>query len=125
MTVNEKWNLGKSQCPLCCVKKEDWLHVVQCNAPSQKSHRELFLVELESKLEEHRTYPPLAQLLYGVFADTTFETPEEPIIANPTFTLIFQRAFQEQNGIGWQNLARGFVSKSWKGVQYEYYRKIK
>jgi len=125
MTVNETWNLGKSQCPICCVKKEDWLHVVQCNAPSQKSHRELFLVELESKLEEHRTYPPLAQLLYGVFADTTFETPEEPIIANPTFTLIFQRAFQEQNGIGWQNLARGFVSKSWKGVQYEYYRKIK
>ena len=101
------------------------MHVVQCNAPSQKGHRGLFLADLESKLNEYRTYPPLAQLLYKVFEDTTFEVPEEPIIANPTFTLIFQRAFQEQNGIGWQNLARGLVSKSRKGVQYEYYRKFK
>ena len=95
MTVNEMWNIGKSQCLLCCVKKENWLHVVQCNSPSQKSHCELFLSALESKLNEYRTYPPLAQLLCKVFEDTTFEIPEEPIIANPTSMLIFQRAFQE------------------------------
>ena len=117
--------MDRSQCPLCGVKKEDWLHVLQCNSPSQKSHRELFLSDFKSKLDYHRTYPSLAQLLYAIFEETTFEPPYEPIIANPTFMLIFHRAFQEQNGIGWQNLVRGLISKSWKCVQHEYYRKLK
>ena len=87
------WSLCSCDFFVLTVKKENGLYVLHCHYPSQKNHRELFLSNFESKLDYHRTYPPLAQLLYAIFEERTFEPPDEPIIADPTFMLILHRAF--------------------------------
>ena len=122
MTVNKMWNLGTDTCPICHQHKEDWTHVLQCKAPGPKAKRELFLAEFEQKLQYHNTYPPLADLFYDFFESGTFDPPEEPIIVNPNYLLSFHIAYSQQSQIGWSNFARGFMSKAWKSIQFDYYR---
>ena len=122
MTVNKLWNLGTETCPLCCQEKEDWAHVLQCPAPAPKIHRDLWLARFEEKLIFHNTYPPLADMLYDFFKKGTLDSPDEPIIVNPNFLLSFHTAYQHQTAIGWRNMARGLIAKTWKSIQFDYYR---
>jgi len=124
MMVNKKWNMGSDICPLCNSAKEDWLHILKCTAPAPSIHRDLCLAEFEEKMRLHRTYPPLAELFYEVLANPG-SIPELPVVANPNFILLFEKAFQSQSMIGWNNFIRGFISKKWKAVQYAYVRKLK
>ena len=106
MEVNHKWKLGSDICPLCNKQKEDWLHTLQCTAPVQISHRDLCLADLELKLKQYKTYPPLADFIYETVANQNLE-PENPNIINPRYMNAFEKAYQSQINVGWDNFLRG------------------
>ena len=121
MTVNCKWKLGSSTCPLCGKHEEDWKHVLKCEAPSVTTHRELCLADLEIKLKNYKTYAPLADFIYDMVAQQDLK-PDSPTIVNPRYTYLFERAYKSQCNIGWENFMRGYISKHWKAIQYEHYK---
>ena len=90
MEVNHKWKLGSDICPLCNKHKEDWLHTLQCTAPAQISHRDLCLADLELKLKQYKTYPPLADFIYETVANQNLQ-PEDPNIINPKYTYMHSK----------------------------------
>ena len=120
MEVNHRWKLGEATRPLCKSSKEDWLHVLKCSAPAPKSPHELCLETFETQLTRYRTYPPLADFIYEAMENLS-DQPEEPLIANANYSLIFHQAYNQQSNIGWQYFFRGFISKYWKAIQHRYY----
>ena len=123
MTVNNKWNLESSTCPICGQHEEDWKHVLKCEAPLPSTHRELCLADLEIKLKNYKTCPPLADSIYDIVAQQDFN-PESPTIVNPHYAYLFEQAYKSQCNIGWENFMRGYISKHWKPIQYEHCKLI-
>jgi len=68
-------------------------------------------------------YPPLADFIYETVANQNVQ-PDDPNIINPRYMNGFEKAYQSQINIGWDNFLRGYISKHWKAVQYEYYKEI-
>ena len=119
MTINHKWKLGDPICPFCRSHNEDWKHILTCNSPPRSMIRKKCILEFESALHDHNTYPPLAEFILSFISENDFN-PEEPSIINPRYCLLFHQAYHRQQQIGWENFSRGFIAFDWKCIQYRY-----
>ena len=120
MTVNQQWKLGDSLCPFCKNSKEDWKHIITCKNRVRNEMREKCIIDFELALQQHHTYPPLADFILEFITENTFD-PEEPMVINPRYCLLFHNAFHRQKQVGWENFSRGLIVFDWKCIQYKYF----
>ena len=113
MTVNQKWKLGDSLCPFCKNSREDWKHIITCKNQVRHDMREKCILDFELALQQHHTYPPLADFIIEFITDNNFD-PEEPMVINPRYCLLFHKAFHRQKQVGWENFSRGLIVFNWK-----------
>jgi len=91
--------------------------------PSSDFTPGLMFSRLRIEIETVQNVPPLADFIYETVANQNVQ-PDDPNIVNPRYMNGFEKAYQSQINIGWDNFLRGYISKHWKAVQYEYYKEI-
>ena len=79
MTVNHKWKLGDPLCPFCKTTCEDWKHIITCKNKVRNDMHEKCITDFELALQQHHTYPPLADFIIEFITENNFD-PEEPVM---------------------------------------------
>ena len=106
-------------CPMC-KQIEDQLHYTRCTHKQlMVTLREQELSRLQQKLHNIHTYGKITSIWSkSANQDQTTIT----LTATNTIELIIQKAFHDQQEIGWHNLLRGYLSSEWNTAQEEYMR---
>ena len=105
-------------CPMC-KQIEDQLHYTRCTDKLMITTREQELTRLQQKLRNIHTYGEITSL----WSKSANQDPTTiTLTATNTIELIIQKAFQDQQEIGWHNLLRGHLSREWNNAQEAYIR---
>ena len=126
MKINHQWGTSTTpNCTVCCNTPESWQHVLSCKHTNMRKVKSAQLAHMHTDLITFKTYPPLIDFILEFFEKSTFEPPEEPVIAHPLSSQLFHYAYREQNQIGWNHLAWGLISSRWRHLQQIHLQRIK
>ena len=107
-----------SKCPCCSAPQEDFVHLLTCTSTAMQSHRYSNLTTCLRQLDSIPPYnPPVANSLRNAIHAWIKQpsiTPQFIATGIPIHLRnLVQQSFIEQNDIGWDNLFRGYISKTW------------
>lgn len=111
-------NTKEAQC-LYCGRTEDQHHYLTCTDAEWKQKRGKIWHSLKERLRQLKTSNDIIAIL-GVVVAGSF-APDRIDIQNDTPLMDkLQNAIKEQQAIGWTNLVRGRIGKSWGSAQRVY-----
>ena len=121
MVVNEKWSGASNKCPVCLHTRENSMHHLQCQSQDMRRAKDSFLSDFDMDLISFKTYPPLQEFIIEFFEKLhSGQALECPDTVDQLYMVELQMAYEEQNDIGWENFARGLLSKRWRHLQHCY-----
>ena len=110
-------------CPVCEMVQEESLHYLSC---SDSVIRQLncqswnkVLVTIRKLRTTRSVSAALYNILDGLMDNTT---PITPVFPDDDIGTIARQAWEEQQKIGWINVAKGRLSKKWGTAQGFYYQ---
>ena len=107
-----------SKCPCCLTATEDFQHLLTCPDPRSTKTRYEAYEQLRMALRHHPGGAYLTRAIKTWTADPT-TPPPVPISCSNLIKHKAQVATNEQTGIGWENLFKGFIAIGWGYVHFE------
>ena len=117
----------RDRCPCWCRRnKEDWTHILRCDAPTRAEWRRTMIKAVDYKCESLKTHPELRALMVTSLQrwmhwldDTNTGTFEVPIPHDTPTPMA--RLIDKQNAIGWHHLLLGRFCNDWSQIQEAHY----
>ena len=118
MKKRKLWN--NNLCPLCQEHKETTDHIIQC-------------LDERSRLQYHKSTKKFLTHLKRVHTDPTIISIFTSVLQNPLPTFFtthvptyetdqdYMKAANEQDKIGWKNIFKGHISKTWAELQMKHF----
>ena len=116
----------RNRCPCCRNAKEDWTHILSCDAPSRSKWRRNMIQAVDIKCESLKTHPELRALLITSLQRwmhwLTENHDEKFEVHLPTNTpTSMAQLIAKQNAIGWQHILLGRFCTDWSKIQEAHY----
>jgi len=99
-------------CPRCGYELETTTHILQCPQQSSQLQWDSDICNLRSVLKELKTHPDIMEDISSSI--------NAWIQANPPSMLT--QVGQHQTNLSWNNFMHGFVHRSWRKTQMQYYK---
>ena len=116
MVHRNEWDTNL--CPQCQKHKEDVDHIMICKHPDAYEKRMKSIVELKKWMESAKTSPQIVECIILTMIAGPNATFEEMLPGSAD--QLIRDAATEQDAIGWNNLCKGRLSKTWRKVQQNY-----
>ena len=112
------WTTDK--CPLCGNASEDICHVITCPDDRARKQYHRSIKRFIRFLNHSHTHPTIIHIFTSAFQNHLPSLFISHIPLNETDRM-FTVAAQEQDDVGWSNIFKGHLVKSWSIIQLKYY----
>eukprot|EP00957_Ditylum_brightwellii_P028253 2133932-Ditylum_brightwellii.AAC.1 len=113
------------QLPLkfCLSKEETWEHLFQCRHDDAIAIKVLALTQLKSNLIQSKTSPAIRNVILYKMVQWLHVPLNQAILTVHSDHLgdNLRLALEQQAAIGWNNFAKGQISKEWGAMQQIFY----
>ena len=112
--------LNDDNCPLCGDAPENVSHVIQCPYDRARKQYHRSIKRLLRSLKHSHTHPTITHMFTAVLQQPIPSLFTSHIPLDETDQM-FAIAAKEQDDVGWSNLFKGHIVKSWSVIQQKYY----
>ena len=107
-------------CVRCDTQNETFIHIFQCKCRQNKANHRQCVAKLRQNLRKALTHPLIVNaidLLITGFHEGRPRPYARPLLGDATKIRAVEQVYRQQQSLGGEALARGFISRNWMVVQ--------
>eukprot|EP00957_Ditylum_brightwellii_P055459 4201673-Ditylum_brightwellii.AAC.2 len=110
--------LKSNTCHVCVSHAETWEHLFQCNNKLMITSKVYAVNKYCSAVMEAKTAPLLQSILLYKHVQFCVQPMSPPHKLSDEMRALLSTTLEEQNNFGWNNFAKGHISKLWGKAQH-------
>jgi len=118
--LNTRNGPNSAQCPRCDRRVETYTHIFQCTCPQNKSNHRQCMKKFRDSLRKAKTHVLIINAFDMLLTNFHHNRPKKyssPPLVDATKIALVRQVFQQQNALGQEAFARGFLTRNWMLAQ--------